>query len=248
MSLQKLLSVLAFTAMVHVDAFAVVSPNVSPRSPSSSLFVRFPDVSGVGYVVTVKKPLGVIFSENPNPVLGLVVDDIVEAQNGAIAGIRTGDNLVAVDGESVVGGEFDDIMGMLIAAPETLDVQLFRGNGATLNTVLNNIKGYNPEEEEEEEIIIMDENYVSPFVIEVNEDDDKPLTAGDVMKAFKKIGSNLKEDFASTPAPPKEKEESSEKKGFFGGMFGGGETIQLEGTDADGLKGVNLKKERENRN
>jgi len=35
------------------------------------------------FEITVPKPMGVIFGENPEPYLGLVVDDVSEGMNGA---------------------------------------------------------------------------------------------------------------------------------------------------------------------
>ena len=96
------------------------------------------------------------------------------------------------------------------------------------------------DDDEESELVIMDEDYESPVRIEVKEQ--KPLTAGDFVKAFGKLGSMagdaLKETFADdgkkddaaspgTPPPPKK------KTGFFGM---GGETVQLDGNEARGYR------------
>ena len=105
------------------------------------------------------------------------------------------------------------------------------------HTVLSNQFGdegsmYEDEEEEytEEEEVVMDENYESPVRIEVKEE--KPLTAGDVFKAFGKLGSMLGETMA---ADPNEGNAPAPKKntGFFGI---GGETVQLDGNDARGYR------------
>merc|ERR1719162_982883 len=55
------------------------------------------------YEVEVPKPMGVVFGENPDPYFGLVVDDVSEGMNGGIAGLRVGDQLLAVN-EKVVAG------------------------------------------------------------------------------------------------------------------------------------------------
>ena len=60
----------------------------------------------VGYRTSVQKPLGIIFSDNDDPYFGLVVDSVEEDMNGAAAGIKVGDQLVAVNGEAVVGETF----------------------------------------------------------------------------------------------------------------------------------------------
>merc|ERR1712154_692827 len=89
-------------------------------------------------------------------------------------------------------------------------------------------------EGDEEELVIMDENYESPVRVEVKEE--KPLTAGDFVKAFGKLGSMLgdtvKETLKESPSegvPPPPKKNS----GFFG--FGA-EAVQLDGEDARGYR------------
>mmetsp|Transcript_4618 Transcript_4618/g.6560 ORF Transcript_4618/g.6560 Transcript_4618/m.6560 type:complete len:231 (-) Transcript_4618:65-757(-) len=206
------------------NAFVVKPNHVSTASTTTRLFgARFPDVSGVGYTVQVAKPLGVIFGENPEPSLGLVVDDVTEAQNGAMAGIRVGDQLVAVDGESVVGCDFDDAMNLLINADSQVQIQMFRGDVRSLYTILTNLKG-GPVEDEGEEPDVIDENYVPPKIEIVEKE---PLTAKDLLRGLGKAVSSITEDLA-----PKEEDK---KGGLFGGMFSG-ETIQLEGDEASGLK------------
>ena len=83
------------------------------------------------------------------------------------------------------------------------------------------------DDDEGDEPVIMDENYESPVKIEVKEK--KTLTPGDFLKAMGKVGKMILEDDG-----PKEK---VEKKKGGGGFFGiGGESIQLEGDDANTLK------------
>ena len=183
------------------------------------------------YEVAIPKPLGVVFGENPDPFFGLVVDDVAEGLNGGIAGLRVGDQLMAVNENVVVGKDFDDVMGLLQNEPTTLRLIMYRGPVSQLFTVISNQlqEGeamYDDEEEEEEEEVIMDENYESPVRIEVKEE--KPLTAGDVFKAVGKLGSMFAETMTadpnegkdpSSPPPPKK------NTGFFGI---GGETVQLD--------------------
>ncbi|KAG7336981.1 hypothetical protein IV203_016375 [Nitzschia inconspicua] len=188
----------------------------------------------VSYDVTVPKPLGIIFGENPEPYFGLVVDDVAEGMNGGKAGLRVGDQLLAVNGNVVVGKDFDSVMSLLQQDSEVLDLVLYRGPVRQLFTVLGNqlqdgesIQD-DDDDDDESEVVIMDENYESPVRIEVKEE--KPLTPGDFVKAIGKLGSimadNLKSDDNATSEPKK-------KTGFFGI---GAEAIQLDGVEAKGYK------------
>jgi len=188
------------------------------------------------YEVAIPKPLGVVFGENPDPYFGLVVDDVSEGLNGGKAGLRVGDQLLAVNENVVVGKDFDNVMGLLQNEPATLRLIMYRGPVRQLFTVLSNQLGddesiYDEEDEyEESEAVIMDENYESPVRIEVKEE--KPLTAGDVFKAIGKLGSMLGETMAADPnegAPPAPKKNT----GFFGM---GGDTVQLDGNEARGYR------------
>ena len=71
---------------------------------------KYESLSAVGYKVCVEKPLGVIFSDNPEPYLGLVVEEIDPDMNGSKAGLKVGDQLIAVNGESVEGEDFEFVM------------------------------------------------------------------------------------------------------------------------------------------
>jgi hypothetical protein len=201
------------------------------------------DMEGVGFEIMAQKPLGVVFGENPSPFRGLVADDVEPGLNGGKAGIRMGDQLMAVNGQSVVGGDFDSVMDTLIDAEGTIRIQMYRGKVQMLygellekNKASGDLEMEDEEEESDEEIIIMDENYESPVKVEITED--KPLTAGDVFKALKKVGSMLTEDVTSEgeSSAPEKKEPQKKKGGLFGGLFSG-ETIQLDGEDATGLSG-----------
>ena len=145
--------------------------------------------------------------------------------------MRVGDQLLAVNGKVVVGQDFDSIMGQLQEASGSLDLVLYRGPVSALFTVLKNQIGEDSyvreaDDDEGEEEVIMDENYVSPVKVEVKEK--KPLTPGDFLKAAQKLLADNGGDKKSAPPP---------KKTGGGGFFGiGGESIQLEGDDAKGLK------------
>jgi hypothetical protein len=198
----------------------------------------------VSYSVVVPKPLGIIFGENPEPYFGLVVDDISEGMNGSKAGLRVGDQLLAVNGQVVVGKSFESVMDMLQQDLAVLDLLLYRGPVRQLFTVLGNQlqEGESIQEEDDDDNnedgsmpIVMDENYESPVRIEVKEE--KQLTPGDFIKAFGKLGSMMAESLK-----PDERSDSAPKKSI--GFFGiGAESIQLDGVDAKGYKEENPKPE-----
>jgi hypothetical protein len=184
----------------------------------------------IGYSTRVAKPLGIVFGENPEPYFGLVVDDVAEGQNGGAAGLRVGDQLMAINGNVVVGMDFDSIMGGLQSASGDLDLVMYRGPVSNMYTIFSNQMSEDDflrDDEEGDEEIIMDEDYETPVVIEVKER--KPLTPGDFFKAAAKVGKMLVED----DTPPEVKQEKKKKSGFFGI---GGEAVQLDGEDAKGYK------------
>jgi hypothetical protein len=196
------------------------------------------------YEVTVPKPLGVVFGENPDPFYGLVVDDVSEGMNGGRAGLRKGDNLLAVNEQPVVGKEFDAIMGLLQDEPKSLNLVFFRGPVSSLYTILNNqldegetfFDDDDDYDDEDSKPVIMDENYETSVYVEIKEQ--KPLTPGDFVKAFGKLASNLSETLKSDPAEDTTNvaaasTQPKKKTGFFGI---GGESVQLDGQDAQGYK------------
>lgn len=225
----------------------------SSSSPSTALSaaMTFDDmVTRVDhYEVRIPKPLGIIFGENREPYLGLKVDDVSEGMNGGKAGLKVGDQLLAINESVVVGKDFDSVMGML-QNEEKLELVMYRGPVGQLFTILANqleedesIFADEDEDEygEESQAVIMDENYESPVRIEVKEQ--KPLTAGDFGKAFLKLGSMLGETLTSDPnegnmsddtaadasSPPQPKK----KTGFFGL---GGDSVQLDAEEARGYR------------
>lgn len=223
---------LRLSALFLLQSAAAFAPSTGwVRTPVAlEAVVAYENLSDIGYVAGVSKPLGVVFGENGDPFGGLRVDDVESGLNGGQAGLRVGDQLLAVNGVSVVGGDFDGIMDLLRSGADPLELQLFRGDIRQLYTILDNQNLI--EEEEPEEEVIMDENYESPVQINVAEvEDEEPLSVGDVFNAFKKIGGKMiEENKQKAAAAPKD-----EKKGLFGGMFAK-EAIQLEGDDASGLK------------
>jgi hypothetical protein len=215
---------------------AFTSTRSTSQSTSSSQLhaITSETISDVGYATTVQKPLGIVFGENPDPYYGLVVDDVAEGLNGGKAGLKLRDQLLAINGQVVVGKDFDTVMSILQSAPARLDLKLYRGSADSLYTILGNRmdedESFSEEEEEGDSKTVMDEDYWNDAVrIEVKER--KPLSAGDVFKALGKLGSMLTEG----EKPPAGGETQEKKKS--GGFFGmGTESIQLDGNDADTLK------------
>jgi hypothetical protein len=208
----------------------------STTSSTSLSAASYDQVAAIGYGVSVPKPLSVIFGENPNPYFGLVVDDVSEGLNGGKAGLRVGDQLLSINGRVVVGKDFDSVMGLFSqSSGNNVELILYRGSVSSVYTILSNQLGddeivRDDDDDDVSEAVIMDENYESPVRIEVKEV--KPLTPGDFLKAFKKVGSMLLTEDDSNSGPNEETKQK--KKGGFFGM--GAESIQLDGDDANTLK------------
>lgn len=234
----------------HVASFSRImkSPETVARIPpttthssiiSSRNMIPYENLQEIGFSASVNKPLGVVFGENKFPLLGLVVDDVEPGLNGGAAGLREGDQLLAVNGVSTVGGDFDSVMSTLRDSPDPMELLIFRGSAGDLYGITEILTEKYVGNLEEEEEIVMDENYESPVQIEVTEvEDEEPLTVGEVFGALGKLAGNAIKDATENKAEASG-ENQGEKKGLFGGLFGGGgggETIQLEGNDADCLK------------
>ena len=209
-------------------------------SPStcSSLCATFEDIEGLGYTIEVEKPLGVIFSENSAPYLGLEVNDVEFGLNGAKAGIRVGQQLLAVNRKVVVGGEFDSIMDNMINSPNPMELTLFEGSVKELYFAISDDVDLGDEDANDDEEVVMDENYETPVVIDVEPgDEDLPdYDLGLAIKGLGVLGSRAMEMAKDTvkESLAKKEEEGGEKKksgGFFGSIFNQ-KTIQLE--DGDG--------------
>jgi hypothetical protein len=222
---QSCLPVIVLSSSTRGRVQAFVTPHQHPVFPTAlSVTLQAQDLAKIGYVVKVTKPLGLIFGEN-DEYGGLVVDDVEPGLSGGAAGIKAGDQLLAVDADIVVGDGFDAAMGVLRTAANTLELRMFRGSVEELNLLLF---GTDEPLLVESEQVIMDENYESPVVVPIDEDyDDSKLTAGDFFNGLKKL--------ASSALPSEQKQEKKKGGGFFGGMFGG-ETVQLDGDDASTLK------------
>jgi hypothetical protein len=211
-----------------------VNSRQQTKSSTARSAVTYDDIKEMDgcYPASVARPLGVIFGENPEPYLGLVVDDVALGLNGGAAGLKVGDQLLSINRNMVIGSDFESTMDVLRDA-ETLDLMLFRGPAKLLYQVLQN-QDTQPEEEEEEEDddegTMFDDDYESPVRVPIDdeaEEDYGPLTPGDVMNAFKKVTSGLSDSV---------EKDGTKKKGFFSSMFSD-ETVQLDGDDANTMKG-----------
>jgi len=207
------------------------------NQPKTTSFIRAsPDedlgssTSDIGFTVSVSKPLGVVFSENPDPYLGLVIDDVAPGLNGGVAGMRVGDNLVAVNGEVVIGKYFDTAMDLLRETDGALEIQLFRGSAEALYSTLGRRDAYEFEEEEND-LETDDDDYEAPVIDDI--EPERAVTTADLVRAAKRIGNFL-------TTKDEEKEDKPKKKGLFDGMFGG-DAVQLDGDDASGTNKWNRK-------
>eukprot|EP00527_Entomoneis_sp_CCMP2396_P000168 CAMPEP_0198154504 /NCGR_PEP_ID=MMETSP1443-20131203/68633_1 /TAXON_ID=186043 /ORGANISM="Entomoneis sp., Strain CCMP2396" /LENGTH=265 /DNA_ID=CAMNT_0043821183 /DNA_START=11 /DNA_END=808 /DNA_ORIENTATION=- len=218
--------VTATPTITRAITITTTSPSSSSSKTSLSAIIAYDAISDVGFSVAVNKPMGVIFGENAAPYYGLKVEDVEFGLNGGAAGLRLGDQLVAVNGEVVIGDSFDSCMTALRNSQDPVQLTVFRGGVKELYTKIQNRQGFNEQEDDENEIV-MDENYESPVKIDMSkyEKDEEPIGIGDVFNAFKKIASK----------PKKEKEAGSSGGGFLKGLFGG-EAIQLDGDDASSTK------------
>lgn len=206
-----------------VSAFAAV--RACRRSAARTVrqaSVDMDTISDIGYTASVAKPLGVVFGENRAPFSGLSVDDVEDGMNGGVAGLKIGDQLLAVNGESLIGKDFDTAMTKLKDTPSPMELKLYRGSVSSLFTIVSNRRGADFVEEEgddETEEIVFDENYESPVVMSAEDFGDDTISvsalAGDAAKSIGNIFGGGGGD---------------KKGGFFGGMFSQ-ETIQLEDKD-----------------
>ena len=241
---ESVIALILLTTSTVVTAFvpshSLFAYNAAVKS--SSCVVRVTQdtdvLAEIGFGVSVAKPLGVIFGENGEPYKGLVVDDVEPGLNGGTAGLRVGDQLLAVNGEATVGLDFDSVMDRLLAAEGTMELLVFRGPVRSLYTILNN-KGAKEtdddnddnDDDDDGQQVIMDENYESPVKVNLEDYEEKPITPADVVNAFKNLGSMLTSELKEASTPPPPKEEKKKSGGFLGGLFAQ-ETIQLEGDDA----------------
>ena len=187
-------------------------------------------VSDIGYIVSIEKPIGVVFGENRAPFKGLSIDNVESDSNGDNAGLKVGDQLMAVNQKSVIGYDFDRALSLIKNAPSPVELQLYRGTIKSLFTIVINRRSddYNPDAEEDDdadadedalsddELVVFDENYESPVVMSAEEfGDDTISISGVATDAAKSIGNIFS---------------PNQIGGFFGKMFPQ-ETIQLEDKD-----------------
>lgn len=218
-----ILTFIAWSAILDNAANAfVISARRNSWNSAHFAGVDLETVADIGYIVQVEKPLGVVFGENRAPFNGLSIDVVQEESNGATAGLRTGDQLMAVNGKSVIGSDFDKAMTLLKDAASPVELQLYRGTLQSLFTIVLNRRGddYVPEEEseveEEGEQVVFDETYESPVIMSAEEFGDDTIS---VSKVAKETAESIGTIFSPKTIG-----------GFFGQMFSQ-ETIQLEDKD-----------------
>ena len=80
-------------------------------------------------VVTLAKPMGIVFEENDSDTGGIFVLELTaEGAAEADGTIRPGDQLVAVGTDGVAGLPFEDALGRIVAdAAATTELRFFRG-------------------------------------------------------------------------------------------------------------------------
>lgn len=193
------------------NAFVIVS-----RSPAAVRTVRaagLENLEDIGYRATIAKPLGVVFGENRAPFSGLSVDEVSDGLNGDSSGMRIGDQLLAVNGQSVIGAAFDSAMTLLRNAESPMELRLYRGTISSLFTIVMNRRGedfFTADENDDIDEVIFDETYESPVVVSLDDyvgDEDSNFSISELAGgAAKNIGT------------------------MFSGMFSK-ETIQLDDKD-----------------
>lgn len=211
---------IAVLLFVHsANSFTVIptGPTVLSRAiiRVGAMKIDLETISDVGYQATVEKPMGVVFGENRAPFNGLCIDTLEDGSNAAAAGLKVGDQLLAVNGQSVIGVDFDDAMDVLRSAESPLELRLYKGLVSSLFSIVMNRRGDDADDDSEEDDadeVVFDESYETPVVMTFDDDDsdDKisvSAVAGDAVK-------NLGQMFGNS----------------FSGMFSK-ETIQLDDKD-----------------
>lgn len=215
--------VLLLWSIAHDDAHGFVQPtppSLLHRCTARAAGLDLETVADIGYIVQVEKPLGIVFGENRAPFNGLCVDVVQEGAHGATAGLRTGDQLMGVNGQAVIGSDFDKTMTLLRESASPVQLQLYRGTLQSLFTIVLNRRGDDYEEESEdvadEAPVVFDESYESPVIMSADEFADDTISVSQVAK---KTAESIGTIFSPQAIG-----------GFFGQMFTQ-ETIQLEDKD-----------------
>jgi hypothetical protein len=201
---------LALLLASRSSAFTVSTPTQNgQRQPLlqrlDAMRVDLGTLSDIGYEVTVDKPLGVVFGENRAPFNGLVVDSIQEGSNGEAAGFKVGDQLMAVNGQSVIGVDFDDAMDALKNAESPVELRLYKGLVSALFTIVMNRRGEDDDDlfddsgDVEADEVVFDESYETPVVMSFDDDDgdDKISISAAAGDAVKGLGNMFGKSFGS---------------------------------------------------
>jgi PDZ domain len=198
-----MLVVLALRWCPRTSGFAVFQDRrrLGKSMALDAIRVKMDTISDVGYEATVEKPLGVVFGENRSPFNGLCIDSIAEGSNGEQAGMKVGDQLLAVNGQSVIGEDFDTAMDALRSAESPVELRLYKGLVSTLFTIVMN-RGSDDDddfEEETSEEVVFDESYESPVVMTFDDDNDNDKISVSAVagEAVKNLGQMFGKSFSS---------------------------------------------------
>jgi PDZ domain len=199
----SMLVILASRWCPRTSGFTVLQDRRPSRKSMAldTMRVNLDTISDVGYEATVEKPLGVVFGENRPPFNGLCIDSVVEGSNGEQAGLKVGDQLLAVNGQSVIGEDFDTAMDALRSAESPVELRLYKGLVSTLFSIVMNRRSDDDDDFEEEtsEEVIFDESYESPVVMTFDDDneDDKISVSAVAGEAVKNLGQMFGKSFSS---------------------------------------------------
>jgi PDZ domain len=200
----SMLAILASRWCPRTSGFTVLQQDrrvSGTRMALEAIRVNLDTISDVGYEATVEKPLCVVFGENRPPFNGLRIDSIAEGSNGEQAGFKVGDQLLAVNGQSVIGEDFDTAMDALRSAESPVELRLYKGLVSTLFSIVMNRRSDDDDDFEEEttEEVIFDESYESPVVMTFDDenDNDKISVSAVAGEAVKNLGQMFGKSFSS---------------------------------------------------
>lgn len=197
--------------------------------------------SSVSYTITSGSPLGIVLSEYKSSTVPeftpLIVSDVTEMSNGALAGIREGDILLGVNGLSAIaeGIGFSQVMDSIKAGFDDspsgeITIKFFRGSVSGKKEgfdqfldVLVNGNEYDANENVEVDAGEYEPPTLSDLGIDMEQ---KEVGVGELFSAlFKESAKAVQKGLESSKKERSEKE--TKKGGGFFGMFSK-ETIQLD--------------------
>jgi len=208
------------------------------------------------YTISSRAPLGIILSEfqcNTVPELTpLIVSDVTEMSNGAMAGVREGDILLGVNGLTAlaIGAGFTEVMDSLIdgfqnSPSNEVSVTFFRGStmgkedgfDGFIDLIVNGEAQQNAQNYEYDDTVndidTEDEDYEPPNISDylAQKEEEKrqrgQVGAGQLFSSLiKETADAVQKGLESSPQQEQIEKESKKSGGLFG-MFSQ-ETVQLE--------------------